>query len=250
MSATVRGLLIFIGLVVFVALACVGPAFFWLPNAGNGVGLPVITMPAEIIAPRAFLGGLDITNTLTSLILVDLILIVIAVVVGRALRTAPPDRYVPRGFSNFIEMIGEFLYNQAHNLLGAKYTRWAFPIAATIFLFLLTANLSKLIPGFESVGIVACAEYNAAAPDTDPIAAGQNGYPVKGLSASDPARARSCRCSSMVRVIRPMPPMGKMIPLNWANALGARPPALIPSNAKRLTHGQSLLSPRRMKTFL
>ncbi|CAG0960529.1 MAG: F0F1 ATP synthase subunit A [Anaerolinea sp.] len=187
MSATVRGLLIFIGLVVFVALACVGPAFFWLPNAGNGVGLPVITMPAEIIAPRAFLGGLDITNTLTSLILVDLILIVIAVVVGRALRTAPPDRYVPRGFSNFIEMIGEFLYNQAHNLLGAKYTRWAFPIAATIFLFLLTANLSKLIPGFESVGIVACAEYNAAAPDTDPIAAGQNGYPVKGLSASDPA---------------------------------------------------------------
>ncbi|HRE48278.1 MAG TPA: F0F1 ATP synthase subunit A [Aggregatilineales bacterium] len=185
LSAPVRGLIIFIGLVVFIAVACVGPAFFWLPGANSGVGLPVITMPAEILSPR-WLFGLDLTNTLTSLIAVDVILIAIALVVGRALRSAPADKFVPRGFTNFIEMIGEFLYNQAYGLVG-KFTRWVFPIAASIFLFLLVANWLKLLPGFESIGIVSCAEYNVAAADSDPLATGQNGYPVQGLTEDNPA---------------------------------------------------------------
>lgn len=185
MSAAMRGFLILVGLVAFIAIACVGPAFFWLPQAGQGVALPVITMPAEPLVPNWPIFGYDFTNTLTSMLLVDLIVIIIAVVVGRAIRREPPDRFVPRGFTNFIEMIGAFLYNQANKLLG-KHTRAVFPVAASIFVFLLVANLVKLVPGFESIGIVACGEYNVNAPSSDPIAAGQTSYPIAGLSAENP----------------------------------------------------------------
>lgn len=185
MSTTVRGLLIFIGLVVFVALVCVGPAFFWLPQAGNGVGLPVITLPAEVLVPNWPFFGLDFTNTLTSLLLVDAILVVIALVVGRAIRSQSMDRFVPRGLTNFIELIGEFLYNQAYNLLGKRWTRAVFPLAASIFLFLLIGNWIKLVPGVESVGLISCAEYNVFADETNNVATGQTGYAVQGLGGSE-----------------------------------------------------------------
>jgi F-type H+-transporting ATPase subunit a len=186
MSATTRGFLVLGGLIAFIVLACVGPAFFWLPNANIGVALPVITLPGEVLAPLPpNLFSFDFTNTLAALLVVDIILIAIAVVVGRALRSAPADRYVPKGLSNVIEMIAQFLYTQANGLLGNK-TAWVFPLAATIFLFLLVGNLTKLIPGYESVGLVACAEYDIFAPDDDPIASGQNGYPIQGLSVDSP----------------------------------------------------------------
>jgi F0F1-type ATP synthase membrane subunit a len=185
MSAAMRGCLVLIVLVVVIAFVCVGPAFIWLPRAGAGVALPVITLPAEALVPNWPFAGYDFTNTLTSMIVVDVIVLIIALVVGRALRSAPPDRFVPRGFTNFIEMLGSFLYNQAHKLLG-KHTRSVFPLAASIFVFLLFANLLKLVPGYESVGLVACGEYDINADDSDPIAPGQTSYAIAGLSAENP----------------------------------------------------------------
>lgn len=184
MSAAMRGFLVLIVIVLVTAFVCVGPAFIWLPQAGMGVALPVITLPAEALVPNWPFFGYDFTNTLTSMVVVDVIILIIALVVGRALRSQPADRFVPRGFTNFIELLGEFLYNQAHKLLG-KHTRSVFPLAASIFLFLLFANLLKLVPGYESVGIVACGEYDIYADDTDPVAPGQTSYPIAGLSAEN-----------------------------------------------------------------
>lgn len=181
MSAALRGLLVLAAIIGFVAVVCVWLPFTFLPSIGAGVALPVISLPAEVLAGN-ILPGFDFTNTMTSLLLVDALLILIAVVVGRAYRSASPDRFVPRGLTNFIELIGEFLYNQAYNLLGNK-TRAVFPLAASIFLFLLLGNWIKLVPGYESVGFTVCAEYNVFAPDSDPEAPGQLGYRISGLDA-------------------------------------------------------------------
>jgi F0F1-type ATP synthase membrane subunit a len=182
MSAASRGLIIFVGLVLFVAVLCVWLPFTFLPSIGAGVALPVISLPAEVLVGN-ILPGFDFTNTMTSLLLVDALLIVIAIVVGRAYRSASPDRFVPRGLTNFIELIGEFLYNQAYNLLG-KRTRAVFPVAASIFMLILVGNWIKLVPGVESVGLTVCAEYNVFADETDPLAPGQLGYGISGLNAN------------------------------------------------------------------
>lgn len=187
MSAALRGLLVLAAIIGFVALVCVWLPFTFLPSIGAGVALPVISLPAEVLAGN-ILPDFDFTNTMTSLLLVDALLIVIAVVVGRAYRSASPDRFVPRGLTNFIELIGEFLYNQAYNLLGNR-TRAVFPLAASIFLFLLLGNWLKLVPGYEAVGFTVCAEYNIFAPETDPEAPGQLGYRVSGLDAQGRRRA-------------------------------------------------------------
>jgi F-type H+-transporting ATPase subunit a len=182
MNAATRGLLVLGGLIAVIVLVCVGPSFFWLPAGGQGVALPVITLPGEVLAGN-ILPGFDLTNTLTSLLVVDAVILAIAFVVGRALRSAAPDRYVPRGMANFIEFMAEaFVYSQARNLLGLKKARSVFPLAASIFLFILVANLIKLVPGFESVGLVSCAEYDVFAEDTDPVALGQVGYRVAGYA--------------------------------------------------------------------
>ncbi|MCC7447185.1 MAG: F0F1 ATP synthase subunit A [Anaerolineae bacterium] len=169
MSATRRGLILFIILVVVTAIFCVWIPFFVLPGAGLGVGLPVISLPAEVLAgnvlPSFF--GYDLTNTLTTLLVVDVILLLIGFAVNRAVSGHAPERFIPRGFTNAIELLVEFWYNQARNVLG-EHTGRVLPLALSIFTFVLVANWVKLIPGFETVGILSCAEPN------------QLGYPLNG----------------------------------------------------------------------
>jgi F0F1-type ATP synthase membrane subunit a len=158
MSATRRGLLIFGGLVLVVAFGCYYLPFVVLPRAGQGVALPVITPAPEVFGS---IFGIQLTGTLTSMVIVDILVILIAVVVGRAIRRQPADRFVPRGLSNAIEMLAEFFYNQAYSLLG-KYTRAVFPLATSLFFMIFIANMIKLVPGVESVGIISCVEQNQA----------------------------------------------------------------------------------------
>lgn len=157
MSTVTRGFIVFGILVAVVVFACVMPAFFWLPQAGQGVALPVILLPAEVLVPNWPFFGYDFTNTLTMLLVVDAIVIILGLLVWRATSGKRPDEFVPKGMVNFLELITEFLYNQAQSLLGPN-TRKVFPVAATIFLMILVANWVKLVPGVEAVGLLVCAE--------------------------------------------------------------------------------------------
>ncbi len=170
MSATTkRGLIIFAGLVVVTAVFCVWLPFFVLPKAGLGVGLPSISLPAEVLKGNLLPGflGYDLTNSMTSLVVVDVLILLIAWRVRRAVTGQPPDQFVPRGLTNLIEAVVEFWYNQARNVLG-EHTRRVLPLALTVFMFVLIANWIKLIPGVETVGIISCAEK------------GFTGYPLNG----------------------------------------------------------------------
>jgi F-type H+-transporting ATPase subunit a len=53
-----------------------------------------------------------------------------------------------------VEAILEILYNLTEGSAGSKWARAIFPWFATILIYVLFANLLKLIPGFESIGVL------------------------------------------------------------------------------------------------
>lgn len=156
MSATQRGAVIFGGFVLFL-VACALVTFSVLPSAGIAVGLPVISVPGEAYNGALPSQDFNLTNTIMAVILTDIIVLLILFFAWRASKGW--KREVPTGFQGGVELIGEFVYGQAKNFAGTgKLVRqWLFPLAASIFLFLLIANWMKLLPGVESIGVWHCA---------------------------------------------------------------------------------------------
>ena len=59
---------------------------------------------------------------------------------------------IPSGKQNFVEFIIEFLYGQVEGIVGKHVAPKAFPLLATVFIFILTANWFGLIPGVGTIG--------------------------------------------------------------------------------------------------
>ncbi len=57
-----------------------------------------------------------------------------------------------RAYTTLFETLVEFLWNSVQGITGNKWAKKIFPVVATIFLLIFTANLIKLVPGFESIG--------------------------------------------------------------------------------------------------
>jgi len=106
---------------------------------------PHITIKPETIFST---GGINFTNTMISSWL-----IVGAMIVGLFLLTRRWD-LVPRGVQNVVEAVVEALYNIIVNVAGEKNGRRFFPVAATIFFFILVSNLTSLLPMFNVIGVV------------------------------------------------------------------------------------------------
>jgi F-type H+-transporting ATPase subunit a len=134
----------------WIILALVGVGFyaaFLGPSILKPVSPPVV-MPAENTGLH--IGSFQITNTIVCTLLVDLLLIIMAIGVYRFIKKG---KLIPSGFYNIYETIFEFLWNGVESAAG-KWARRIFPITATIFLLIFTANMIKLLPGFESIGLV------------------------------------------------------------------------------------------------
>ena len=78
--------------------------------------------------------------------------VVTVVVLAFAIRATTKMKLVPSGVQNFVEFVVEFLYNQVEGIVGKKVAPKAFPLLATMFLFILVANWSGLIPGVGTMG--------------------------------------------------------------------------------------------------
>jgi len=103
------------------------------------------------LAPEALgsLGGIPITNTLLTSWLAIIILIATAFFVGRRLS------YTPDRFQLLIESIITYIDTFiAETLESEVWARRAFPLLATIFLFILTSNLIEFTPGIGSLGLI------------------------------------------------------------------------------------------------
>jgi F-type H+-transporting ATPase subunit a len=109
---------------------------------------PVVVLPGE--PTGLHIGDFQITNTILATLLADVILILIAIGTYRFVKTGT---LIPTGWHNIFEMIFEFLWNSVEGTAG-KWARRIFPIPATIFLLILVANMVKLVPGFESIGLL------------------------------------------------------------------------------------------------
>ncbi len=129
----------------------------------GGVIVPVqpeIAVAAEklieepIIENFLGLGPLYLVNTIPTLAVTIILILVIAFFTNRSLKNSAQTDLVPRGIGNVMEAFFELLYNLTEGSAGTKYVRLIFPWFATIMFYVLLANLLKLIPGFESIGVL------------------------------------------------------------------------------------------------
>lgn len=105
-----------------------------------------ISLSAE---PVFHIGGVTITNSILTSLIVSGLLISFALMVNKSLKKT--DR--PTGLQNFAEMIIESLYQMVHSVTGdKKKTRQFFPFVASFFLFIIMNNYLGLLPGVGTIG--------------------------------------------------------------------------------------------------
>ena len=103
--------------------------------------------------PHVALGGEAInsqvpwwfTNSLLTTLIVDVVLLLLAFGVFFS------QKMVPGGLQNFVEMIIEYFWGLSEQIAG-KAAKSYFPWIMTIFLFVILANWTGLIPGVGSMG--------------------------------------------------------------------------------------------------
>lgn len=110
--------------------------------AENLSSKPLFTLPV--------IGDFYLTNTLLAMLLMDVVIVLIALGVRRA---AKKNELAPGGIGSVFEMLVEMLYNLTESTAG-KYAKSIFPWFASILIIVLFANLLKLIPGFETIGLL------------------------------------------------------------------------------------------------
>jgi F-type H+-transporting ATPase subunit a len=129
----------------------------------GGIFIPV--QPEILVAPERLIeepivenflgfGPLYLVNTIPTLIITIILLGVIAFFTNRSLVQSAQTDLVPRGIGNAVEAVLEMIYNLTEGSAGSKWARAIVPWFATILIYVLFANLLKLIPGFESIGVL------------------------------------------------------------------------------------------------
>jgi F-type H+-transporting ATPase subunit a len=132
---------------IVLVLVLVGAwAAFIAPSQGLGFlkpAPPAVVLPAEPITP-----GSPITNVLLGTLVADLVLVLMAF---GAWRFKASGKLIPEGFYGFTEFLVEFLWNATESTAG-KWARKIFPVTATIFFLVFAANMTKLLPIYETIG--------------------------------------------------------------------------------------------------
>ncbi|HEX8220540.1 MAG TPA: F0F1 ATP synthase subunit A [Chloroflexia bacterium] len=118
---------------------------------GGGIDLtsklPHISIKAEVLfdIPTPF-GPLHFTNSMLYTLVVIAALVLFFALATRRMSV------VPRGAQNFAEAVVEFLLGTTEGTAGRRVGRRIFPLIATLFLFIITANWSGLLPGVGTIG--------------------------------------------------------------------------------------------------
>jgi len=107
--------------------------------------------------------NLPVTNTLLCTWIVILVLLALVALARRR------QNLVPRGFQNFVEWGVESLLNLVEGVSGKEKGRKFFPLVATLFIFILFANLMDVLPGVDTIGSLKSAEVLAHPNNLRPI---------------------------------------------------------------------------------
>jgi len=117
--------------------------------------LPHIQLPAENVSATPLFGNFYLTNTMVATLIADVLLVLMAFAVSRAVRSG---ELIPKGIPGAIEAILEVINNLTESTAG-KWTKRIFPYFATITLLVLVVNWMELIPGVDSIGRLEAAEH-------------------------------------------------------------------------------------------
>ncbi len=123
-----------------------------LPRFGTQAVTASVSVRPEVLFT---LGGFEVTNTLSTTIIVSILLVLFVFFSTRKMQI------IPSGMQNVLEMIIEALDGLATSVAGARGRKFL-PIVATIFLFVLFSNLLGLIPGFGPIGLLPVSEQSPA----------------------------------------------------------------------------------------
>ncbi len=120
---------------------------------------PEITVSAEKLLEQPLftlpvIGDFYLVNTLPTLVLTLVLILILTYFTGRSMRKSLNTDLVPRGVGGLMEAFFELVYNMTEGATGEKWAGLIFPWFASIMLYVLFANLLKLIPGFESIGLL------------------------------------------------------------------------------------------------
>jgi F-type H+-transporting ATPase subunit a len=113
---------------------------------------PAVELAAEPLTHPVtipVLGTMAFTNTMFTMLIADVILILAALAVYRAYKGGVQ---IPTGVAGLFEMIVEAIYNLVESVAGSRWARTIFPLVASILIIVITVNFMKLLPGMEAVG--------------------------------------------------------------------------------------------------
>lgn len=103
-----------------------------------------ISLAAEVLF---HVGPIPVTNSMLTMFIVMAVVLVVFTLVARGAQSVPS-----RGQS-IVEMIIEFILNLVEGTAGKTFGRRVLPLIAGIFIFILFANFSGLVPGMGTIGI-------------------------------------------------------------------------------------------------
>lgn len=141
---------------VLLALMIVG---FWLAGIFVPVQPEITVAPEKLIEEPifhnflGFAGPFYLVNTIPTLVVTLILIGLLVYFTNRSMKRSAGTDLVPRGVGNVMEAVLEMLYNMTEGSAG-KWTKVIFPWFASIMIYVLFANLLKLIPGFESIGVL------------------------------------------------------------------------------------------------
>jgi F-type H+-transporting ATPase subunit a len=111
---------------------------------------PTFILAAEelTVTPNQLIPGV---SWFTNSMLVTIIITVLVVIWAR--RSTEKMQLVPNGVQNLFEALVETLYVTFEGIVGKHMIARAFPLLATLFIFILAANWFGLVPGVGTIGL-------------------------------------------------------------------------------------------------
>ena len=105
-------------------------------------------MEVTLFAEKLFsIGSLPVTNTLVTTLITSCLLTIFAIAVSKNISP------IPGKIQSLVEIVTETIFSTIENLSDKRRATRFFPIAATLFIFIIVANYLGLLPGFNTIGI-------------------------------------------------------------------------------------------------
>ncbi len=135
-------------ILAFAVLAYIVVEFFFVPVQPHILVAPERVMHDPLFT-LPFIGPFYLTNTLTTLVVAFVVILLLAWSVRRSLNKG--DLGVPSGIAGAMEMLVEAVYNMTESTAG-RHAKTIFPWFASIMIIVLISNWMGLIPGMEAIG--------------------------------------------------------------------------------------------------